>query len=333
MTARTAGGLNFRPKAEKTKARPCFIRNTIMNDKAKAMVLASFAADALALGVHWIYNTNVIDKKWGRVEDYIKPQRPTFHPTKELGEFTHYGDQTLVLLKSVAAGSGFDKIYFAEQWQHFFESYEGYVDGATKATIENIKAGQEPAEAGSDSDDFAGAARIAPLVYSYRNDLTKLVDNARTQTMVTHNNQEVIDSADFFGSVTFKVLKGEKPLNAIKQTLAAQFNREPYSKWVEDGIKSAEKDTRQAMLDLGQMCEIQAAFPGVIHLIAKYEDNLKEGLVENAMAGGDSAGRGLTVGMVLGAHLGIDAIPQKWLSDLKAYPEIVGLMDRIDSTK
>ncbi len=67
-----------------------------MNDKAKAMVLASFAADALALGVHWIYNTNVIDKKWGRVEDYIKPQRPTFHPTKELGEFTHYGDQTLV---------------------------------------------------------------------------------------------------------------------------------------------------------------------------------------------------------------------------------------------
>jgi ADP-ribosylglycohydrolase len=135
-----------------------------MNDKAKAMVLASFAADSLALGVHWIYNTNVIDKKWGRVENYIKPERPTFHPTKELGEFTHYGDQTLVLLKSIAAGSGFDKINFAKQWQHFFESYEGYVDGATKATIENIKAGQEPTDAGSDSDDFAGADRIAPLV-------------------------------------------------------------------------------------------------------------------------------------------------------------------------
>ncbi len=301
-----------------------------MNDNAKAMVLASFAADALALGVHWIYNTNVIDKKWGRVEDYIKPERPTFHPSKDLGEFTHYGDQTLVLLKSVAASSGFDKNNFTEQWQHFFESYEGYIDGATKATIENITAGKEPTEAGSDSDDFAGAARIAPLVYRYRNDLTKLVDSARAQAMVTHNNQEVIDTADFFGSVTFKVLKGEKPLNAIQQTLAERFNREPFSKWVEDGIKSAEKDTRQAMLDLGQMCEIQAAFPGVIHLITKYEDNLKEGLVENAMAGGDSAGRGLTVGMVLGAHLGIDAIAPNWLSDLKAYQEIVDLMDQID---
>jgi len=55
-----------------------------MNNNAKAMVLASFAADALALGVHWIYNTNVIDKKWGRVDKYIKPERPTYHPTKDL---------------------------------------------------------------------------------------------------------------------------------------------------------------------------------------------------------------------------------------------------------
>jgi len=304
-----------------------------MTDKAKSMVLASFAADALALGVHWIYNTNVIDKKWGRVEEYITPERPTFHPTKKLGEFTHYGDQTLVLMQSVAVSSGFDINNFADKWQHLFKSYEGYIDGATKATIENIKAGKEATAAGSDSNDFAGAARIAPLVYRYRDDLTKLVDSAGAQARVTHNNQEVIDSAAFFGRVAFKVLAGERPLNAIQLTLEDQFNREPYSTWVADGIKSAEKDTRQAMLDLGQMCEIQAAFPCAIHLIAKYENNLKEGLIENGMAGGDSAARGLTVGMVLGAHLGIDAIPPKWLSDLKAFQEIVDLMDQIDSSK
>ena len=207
------------------------------------------------------------------------------------------------------------------------------MDGATKATIEHIKAGKEPTAAGSDSDDFAGAARIAPIVYRYRDDLTQLMDSARAQTRITHNNQEVVDSAAFFGSVAFKVLAGERPLNAIELTLKEQFNREPYSKWVAEGIKSAENDTRQAMLDLGQMCEIQAAFPGVIHLITKYEDNLREGLIENGMAGGDSAGRGLAVGMVLGAYLGIDAIPPKWLSDLKAYREIVGLMDEIDSRR
>ena len=115
-----------------------------MNDKAKAMVLASFAADALALGVHWIYNTNVIDKKWGRVENFIQPERPTYHPTKDLGEFTHYGDQMLVLLKSIAEHSGFDLKKFAADWQRFFDSYDGYFDKATKATLENFKTRRKP---------------------------------------------------------------------------------------------------------------------------------------------------------------------------------------------
>ncbi len=101
-------------------------------------------------------------------------------------------------------------------------------------------------------------------------------------------------------------------------------------KWITDGLNSVEVETRQVMLDFGQMCEIEAAFPCVVHLIARYEDNLAEGLIENAMAGGDSASRGLIVGMVLGAHLGIDAIPQKWLSELKSYREIIDLMDQID---
>ena len=209
-----------------------------MNDRAKAMVLASFAADALALGVHWIYNTNVIDKKWGRVEEYIQPERPTFHPSKDIGDFTHYGDQTLVLLNSVAANSGFNIIDFADEWQQFTKSYAGYIDGATKATLENINAGKQPTEAGSDSNDLAGAARIAPLVYSYRDDITKLIDSARAQTTVTHNNQEVIDAAAFFANVAFNVLNGKRPLNAIQLTLEEQFYRKPYSTWVEEGLKT-----------------------------------------------------------------------------------------------
>jgi len=301
-----------------------------MHENARAMVFGSFAADALALGVHWIYNTHVIDKKWGRVENYLKPERPTYHPTKDRGEFTHYGDQTLVLLKSIAQNAGFDLNKFAADWRQFFESYNGYFDGATKATLENFKTGKKPNAAGSDSDDFAGAARIAPLVYYYRKNPEQLIKSAKTQTSLTHNHQQVIDSAAFFGGVAFKVLNGAPPVAALQETRNEGFDRPPYSKWIEDGLGSVEKDTRQAILDFGQMCEIDAAFPSVIHLIAKYESNLKTGLVENAMAGGDSAGRGLAVGMVLGAHLGIAALPPEWLAELKAYRQIAAFLDQID---
>ena len=300
-----------------------------MNDKAQAMVLGSFAADALSLGVHWVYNTNVIDKKWGAVENYIKPERPTYHPNKDLGEFTHYGDQTMVLLSSVAESSGFNINHFAQSWQDFFKSYDGYFDGATKDTLDNLAAGKDITAVGSGSDDLAGAARIAPLVYCYRNDEGKLIESVQSQTAFTHNNQQVIDSAEIFARVAGKVMHGTAPVAAIKQVVDDGFSREPYAKWVDDDLKSADKDTRQVMLEFGQMCEIEAAFPCVVHLIARYEENLSQALIQNAMAGGDSAGRGLVVGMILGAHLGLGAIPERWLTELKAYDRIVELMVKI----
>ena len=67
----------------------------------------------------------------------------------------------------------------------------------------------------------------------------------------------------------------------------------------------------------------------MVHLIAKYENNLEEALVQSVMAGGDSAARGMLVGMVLGAHLGQGSIPEKWLSKLVRRTEIETLLDQI----
>jgi len=301
-----------------------------MKEKPKAMVLGSFAADSLALGVHWIYNTRVIDKKFGRVDHFIKPERPTYHPTKKRGEFTHYGDQTLLLLESVAECKGFNLTDFSKRWQRLFDNYDGYIDGATKGTLENLASGKPPTESGSGSDDLAGASRIASLVYFYRNDLQELIAGARAQTAFTHNNSAVIKSAAFFATIAYEILAGTAPLAAIEQAQKDEFHSDPFNEWIQMGLESAELDSRQAILDLGQMCEIPAAFPGVVHLIAKYENDLKAALVENVMAGGDSAGWGLLVGLVLGAHLGMEAIPVEWLNDMKAYRQIVDMLDKID---
>jgi ADP-ribosylglycohydrolase len=303
-----------------------------MKEKPKAMVLASFGADSLALGVHWIYNTRVIDKKFGRVDHFIKPERPTYHPTKNRGEFTHYGDQSLILLESVAACEGFDLTDFSDRWQKLFDNYDGYLDSATKGTLENLASGKSPTEAGSGSDDLAGASRIAALVYVYRNDPQELIDSVKAQTAFTHNNPSVIQSAVFFASIAHQILAGTAPIAAIERAQKDEFHSDPFKEWIQMGLESTEQDSRQAILDLGQMCEIPAAFPGVVHLIAKYENDLKTALVENVMAGGDSAGRGLLVGLVLGAHLGMEAIPPEWLNDMKAYPQIVDMLDKIDKS-
>ena len=73
------------------------------------------------------------------------------------------------------------------------------------------------------------------------------------------------------------------------------------------------------------MCAAENVLPSAIHLISKYEDNLKDALVENTMAGGDSSARGMLAGFIIGAHQGLDRIPGSWSDDLKAGERIAGM--------
>ncbi|MGD9041211.1 MAG: ADP-ribosylglycohydrolase family protein [Desulfobacteraceae bacterium] len=300
-----------------------------MKEHGKGMVLASFVADSLALGVHWIYDTAKIEKDFGRVDRLLRPASDSYHSTKKKGEFTHYGDQTFVLLESLAAKGGFELDDFATRWQKLFENYDGYYDQATKATLQNFSLQKSPVEAGSPSNDLSGASRVAPLVFCYQDDLDTLVEAARDQTRMTHNNPNVLDGAEFFARVSWLVLRGTPPILAIEKVSSERFDKSPLWQWVRDGIESKTAESVSTIARFGQSCHVDDAFAGVVHLIAKYENNLEEALVQAVMAGGDSAGRGMVVGMVLGAHLGEQALPGEWLSGLQRRGEILDFLDKI----
>ena len=301
-----------------------------MMDNRRAMVLASFAGDSLALGAHWIYDAEKIRREFGRVDTLRKPLPNSYHPTKEKGDFTHYGDQTFVLLESISARKGFDLSDFSKRWQELFKTYRGYFDQATKKTLQNLAQGKAVEEAGSPSTDLSGAARIAPLVFLYHKDRETLVRAARAQTRMTHNNPLVIDSAEFFARVCCKVLDGTAPTKAMTEVAAERFEGSLLDAWVKAGLESSEEDSPPTIARFGQSCHTDEAFPGVVHLIAKYEKDLKEGLVQAVMAGGDSAGRGLMVGMVLGACLGESSLPKDWVSELKRGADISRLLQQIE---
>jgi ADP-ribosylglycohydrolase len=300
-----------------------------MQDNARAMVLASFIADSLSLGVHWIYDISKIAKEYGRVETFIKPKEDSYHPTKDKGEFTHYGDQQLVLLESVAVKNGFDLNDFAERWQEFFQNYNGYFDAATKGTLRNFSKGNDPQNSGSPSDNLAGASRIAPLVLCYPNDLEELVENAKVQTRMTHRNPLTVRCAEFFARVAWKSLSGTPPVTAVTEVTEEIFPETIIAEWVEEGLESKSMDSVSAISRFGQSCHTADAFPGVIHLIAKYENDLHEGLIQAVMAGGDNAARGMPLGMILGAYLGEEHLPEPWVAELKKGEEINNLLHQI----
>ncbi len=298
-----------------------------MTDNAISMVLTSFAADALALGAHWIYDTDEITHQFGRVNNLIAPLPTSYHQHKQQGDFTHYGDQAFMLLTSLSQQNGFELPSFSTLWQQLFVGYNGYIDTATKTTLANLKKNGSPESCGSTSTDLGGAARIAPLVFWYQNDKEQLVQAVTQQTVMTHNHPATLSGAVFIARSAYNILHGSSPVMAMEEALEEGVNDIDLDIRIRTALDTQDKKTETVIKKFGQACTIASALPGAVHLVAKYEKDLQAGLIANVMAGGDSAARGLVAGMLLGAYQGKQAIPDAWLTDMNKYQQIFSLLN------
>ncbi len=143
---------------------------------------------------------------------------------------------------------------------------------------------------------------------------------------MTHNQSSVIEAARFFSFASTMVLNGEKPSIALEKSLEKIPNAPQLNQMITAGFESRNEETAKAISRFGQMCSVEVALPSTIHLIAKYEEDLKQALIENVMAGGDSSARGLLAGFIIGAYQGLEQIPQNWLDDMQAYQKIKNLI-------
>jgi ADP-ribosylglycohydrolase len=221
-------------------------------------------------------------------------------------------------MDSLSPGKGFDLVAFAERWRAMWTDYPGYRDGATKTTLANLEAGIPLLHAGSRSADLGGATRIAPLLVALADaPEAEIVEAAHVQTGLTHRDVAVADAAAFLVRATRAVLAGE----SVPDALAAAAQAEYYLLSVGDHLAAARaalpKGTTEAVQTLGPACEVEGAFPAMLVLALAHADDLEAALIANVMAGGDSAARGLGLGMILGAapHA---VVPERWLAAWRA---------------
>lgn len=301
-----------------------------MIERAKSMVLASFVADSFALGSHWIYDTTKIEQQFSRITDLLPPHEETYHPTKGLGDFTHYGDQSFHLLKHLALhGGNFDIMEYSRDWKSFMSGYHGYKDKASKETLKNLDAGMKPDTCGSKSTDLGGPARIAPLIYCYRDNLDKMLSAVKSQTVLTHTGPGVVDGAFFLTKSCHAILHGATPREAFEQVLAKPMGNSELENRLRNCLEQTYINTCDQIKIFGQTCSINSALPGAVYAVLKNEDSLEEALIQTVMAGGDSAARGMAVGMILGAYLGKEKIPLRWLEKLTSYKQIAAAIDEL----
>lgn len=296
---------------------------------ARQLLLPSLCADALALGSHWIYNPAKIDRLYpGGARNYDDP-RTDYHPGKSAGEFTHYGDQIVALLKSVVLRGGFDSAGWRQDWQRFWESGpRSYRDGATKATFGHLQSGTHRA---SESNDLAGAARIAPVLAALSaRPLEDRIAAARAQTALTHGDPATIDAAEFFTRAVDALASGVTLREALDAAASAGYGALDARGYLDEAHAASGLDETTAGQKFGLTCHTPEAFPLTIWFLLRFHDQPLEAIVRNTMAGGDNAARGLIIGLLMGASHGLAWLPPRWTEELEAYDEIEALLTLLD---
>jgi ADP-ribosylglycohydrolase len=300
-------------------------RPLAMTTTARQLLLPSLCADALALGTHWIYNPAEIARLHpGGVRNYDDP-RTDYHPAKSAGDFTHYGDQTLALLRSVVLRQGFSADGWREDWHQFWiNNPPAYRDGATKDTLGFLERG---VDAASESNDLAGAARIAPILALLADrPLAERIDAARAQTALTHGDRTTIDAAEFFTRATDALLGGAEISAALETAASAPYPALHARDFLDQAKIAADLDPTAAGEKFGLTCHTPEAFPLTLWLLLHHSGEPLEALVANTTAGGDNAARGLIIGLLMGAAHGLGWLPSEWLDGLNPRDEIDALI-------
>ena len=138
--------------------------------KLRGMILGAFIGDAIALGPHWIYSLDDIQEKFGMINGLTAPAT-NYHDTKVKGDFTHYGDQALMVLQYLKLSVVIEKEPFYAYYMNYMKDYQGYKDHATKETVENL--GRNIRE-GSHSAELGGFTRFPAVIYFNSNDSNKI---------------------------------------------------------------------------------------------------------------------------------------------------------------
>ncbi|WP_299988884.1 ADP-ribosylglycohydrolase family protein [uncultured Ruegeria sp.] len=297
--------------------------------KRRSIVTGALVADAASLGLHWLYDQARIQKLVGQTPEFCATNAADFegvpsyfaHPLKQPGDLSQYGEQCLVLLRALASQSG---AYDQEAYNNAFVShfgyggtYCGYIDGATRGTLDNLANGKSDQVLGAQDTQLPAIAKLPPLIAAGQ--------EAHAEEAIRTTNQS--DLAVSYGRVACAMLIAARDNGTVGDVVEAAFeaadnNTRPT---LELARASTDRDTCKFTEEVGMSCELEYGLPSVLHNLLTTK-TYQEAIRTNILAGGDNCGRAILLGGVLGATHGI---PESWVSKVHSMNEVEDLFEKL----
>ena len=295
------------------------------------VVLGALVADAAAMGLHWLYEPERIASIAETTDPvFLAADRQNFegakgyfaHEGKRGGEPSQYGAVLALVMDSlVASGGKPDVADYQRRFLAFFGpggEWKGYIDRPTRGALVNLgdAVGDDTPDVTGVDDDQLPSLSPVPAVVAANPDHADLEARVTNMVRVTNDNPLASEAALITARLIRAMLHGET-LDAALTTEA-----EGAGDMLQPLLKEALDKTHQPTVDIaghfGRACHVHQGLPVVFHILSSTE-TYRDGVRNNILAGGDSCGRAMAVGSILGARYGfggLHGIPLPWLTRL-----------------
>jgi ADP-ribosyl-[dinitrogen reductase] hydrolase len=327
-------------------------------DRVSGALFGMFIGDALAMPVHWYYDTKALAADYGRVTDYLQPRNPhpdsilwrsSYSPPKRscdilhnqrqywgrrdihYHQFLHAGENTLnlQLARELLLLLERDGKYSADSWLEALLAFmtvpdrhnDTYVEEYLRHFFDNLGNGKEPSLCGRrDEKHIGGFTLMLPLTVALLQSPSRAVEISLQHLALTHGGPVMRKWGVLLATILLALLHGESLRQAF--TAGKEASRGDIAPEILESL-APYPDTTVVGRHFSSACYVDHAVPVSLYLALKYRDAPEQGLIANTMCGGDNAGRGAVLGALLGALHGLGAWPSRWVDGLLRPPPIV----------
>jgi ADP-ribosylglycohydrolase len=324
-------------------------------DRCRGALYGMFIGDALAMPVHWYYNTLALRMDYGEIEEYVAPVNPhpdsilhrsKYRPKNKKGDIlhdqsqywgkpgVHYhqflqpGENTLniKLARELLLQLSADTDYSEQTWLNRMIEYlttpgnhnDTYAEEYLRHFFSRYSDGVPPLECGrQDEKHIGGFSLMLPLLIALSHNPEKAKTLAIRHLQLTHGGEMMKRWGTFLCSFLLALLHGTTIDESFDQGLKISKVDMDYT---ELRSLAAYPDETVVCRHFSSACYVNLSIPATMYLTLKYEHSPKQALIANTMCGGDNCGRGAVLGALLGAIHGLEGWPRSWVENLVSPP-------------
>lgn len=328
-----------------------------INNKFRGCLVGGAVGDALGYAVEFMNESKIFNKygKNGITEYELTDGKAIFSDDTQMTLFTANGLIYGMTQQATGKCEGDISDYIYSAYKDWLAT-QFFQDGQYKSWIMNVSelyARRAPGNTCisalmsgkkgtldkpiNDSKGCGGIMRIAPIGLYYKDSPNECAICAAEVSAITHGHElGYIPSAMLsyliyqltYCNTTIHKATFELPVLCDKifgSAEHAQMLNSLISKAVH--LAETDKDTLTAIHELGEGWVAEETLAIALYCALKYSDDFEKAVVTAVNHNGDSDSTGAVTGNILGAYLGIDAIPDKFKKDLEIYDKIIELAD------